>query len=367
MTILAFLQQLLPIGHPPDRLGGILDGIGNWFHAILFLPPQGTEWSKRVDALQYTEFAVFWGVGLILFAFTAFFLIRYRRRRDVDGPVPTEKVTAPLWLELGVGGSLLAFFIGVWVVGFNQYTAQVSEQPDAYEIFVTAKQWVWKFDYPGGASTAGTLVLPAGRNVRLMITSRDVIHSFFVPDFRLKRDAVPGRYQTMSFEPILVGQHEILCAEFCGDGHSRMWGRVLVLEPYDFDRWLATGQLPATVGPVGEPWVETPVNAAEPSNAPLAERGRRVAADLGCLGCHTVDGTIHLAPTWKNLWHRREVMSNGDTITVTPGYITESMMEPQKKIVKGFDPIMPSFHGAVQPSEVAAIIEYIRSLESPNG
>jgi len=139
---------------------------------------------------------------------------------------------------------------------------------------------------------------------------------------------------------------------------------VVVLPPRQWEEWLESGRQPTNQGPVGEPSVLNPADTARPVAEDLAERGQQVATQFGCLGCHTVDGTIHLAPTWLDLYGRREVMQSGDTITVDAGYITESMMDPQKRIVKGYGPIMPSFRGQIAASQTAAIIEYIRSLST---
>ena len=350
---------------------GILDRLREILHFLLALPAEATPFAAHVDDLQYVEISLFLLMGVVVFAFTGWCVLRYRRRTPLDGPMRTERVVAPRWLELAVAGTLLAMFLGWWAWGFSQYVGTQEVKGDAYEVYVTGKQWMWKFDYPEGRSTAGVLYLPQGRDVRLLITSRDVIHSFFVPDFRLKQDAVPGRYLTLAFRPTGAGRHDVFCAEFCGPGHSRMWAEVVVLPPADFQRWLDTGQAPApSPGPVGEPPVmateEPPPGRAQPTGS-LAEQGRAVAARLGCSGCHSVDGRALTAPTWLHLWHKLEVMSNGDTVRVDAGYITESMMDPEAKIVAGFTPVMPSFQGQATPADVAAIIEYIRSLGGSEG
>ena len=264
-------------------------------------------------------------------------------------------------------GSLLTMFVGWWVWGFGQYASTQVVRKDAYEVYVTGKQWMWKFDYPNGRSTAGVLYVPEGRDVRLLLTSRDVIHSFFVPDFRLKQDAVPGRYFAMSFRTEAAGHPRHLLRRVLRPGplaHVGPGGGAL--RP----RVRALGRRPdAHPGRSGGPWVsrcplttEQLPRGRELPEGDLSAQGRVVAAQKGCAGCHSVDGRTITAPTWLNLWHTWEPLQNGDSVFVDAAYITESMMDPMAKIVRGFPPIMPSFQGQVSPAETAAIVEYIRSL-----
>lgn len=350
---------------------GILDLARDVLHFLLALPPQDSAFAARVDDLHFVEIVSFWVIGLALFGFTGYCLVRYAHHGPEDLPVRTPRVTAPLWMEVAFVAVLLSMFLGWWVVGFVQWTDTQAVHDDAYEVYVTGKQWMWKFDYPEGRTTAGVLYVPQGRNVRLLLTSRDVIHSFFVPDFRIKQDAVPGRWLSVGFLSEAVGPHDVLCAEFCGPGHSRMWGRVVVLPPDRFDRWLETGRVPEeAAGPVGEPSVTQPApRPAEgtPPGSSLARQGAEVAASRGCFGCHSTDGTVVLAPTWRNLWGRTERLQDGDSVRVDAAYITESMMDPLARVVAGFDPIMPSYQGQITPRESAAIIEYIRTLSQGGG
>lgn len=311
---------------------------------LLALPAEASEYARSVDRLQYVEFAGFWVLGAVTLLSAAYFAARWFRRGDEDPPETTPEIRAPLWLELGLGGFLLAGFVASWVVGFGQYVDARNAPPDTYEIRVTAKQWVFKFHYPGGRTTAGVVYLPAGRAVRFHLTSRDVIHSLFIPDFRAKMDAVPGRWNTLVIGPAQPGRHQILCAELCGAGHSRMEARAVILAPDDFQRWLETGEAPDVEGD-------------------LVGLGQRVALERGCTRCHTADGTPDLGPSWQGLFGRDEVMEGGDTVRVGPAYLTESMMTPSARIVAGFPDSMPSFEGRLTSGEAAALVEYIRSLQ----
>lgn len=214
---------------------------------------------------------------------------------------------------------------------------------------------MWKFAYPSGSHTVDTLYVPVERPVRLLMTSRDVIHSFFVPEFRVKHDAVPGRYSSVWFTATKPGTYHILCSEYCGTDHSRMRGEVVALSSGDFDRWLGQD---GGGGPA-DPELRS-VDGQEPS---LAQRGITLAAKHGCLRCHTLDGAPHIGPTWRGLYGAHVPLESGGEVLADAAYLTESMMDPQLKLHRGFGPVMPSYIGYLQPGEVSAIVELIKSLE----
>ncbi len=353
------------LAEPPSALSDFLGAAGNLLHRLLLLPPQASAHARSLDSLHYFEFVVFWAIGFVVIGASAWFVLRYRRR-STDGEAPrTREIRAPAWLELGIAFALLGMFMLWWMIGFSQYRERYDPPDDAVEIYAVGRQWVWKFSYPGGPESVGTLYLPVGRPVRLILTSRDVIHSLFIPAFRIKQDAVPGRYTSIWFEPVETGRYRLMCAEFCGDGHGRMWAEVVVLPADRFDRWLE-GYPPdiAEEPSAGEPGVIAPGAAVGPNRLTLPGRGQAIAAEKGCFSCHTTDGSRHLAPTWLGLYGARVPLSGGDTVVADPAYLTESMMDPQRKIVEGFDPIMPSFQGRLTPAQAAALVEYIRSLRS---
>jgi cytochrome c oxidase subunit II len=318
------------------------DALDWLYRLVLFLPAQASAQARSIDTLQYFEITVMTGIAFVLAAAAGFFAWRYRRRPGVTrAPVHLARS-----LELSVYGGLLLFFIGLWVVGFRQYRAMETAPGDALEIYVTAKQWVWKFSYPEGVASAGVLALPADRPIRLLLTSRDVIHSFYVPAFRLKRDAVPGTYTSIAFRPTLVGRYPILCAEMCGVGHARMSGEVVVLPADRFEAWLH----------------DRPDQPAVGASGSLVDRGRRAAVEHGCFACHTVNGAEYLGPTWKGLYGSRVALQDGSEVLADESYVTRSMMDPLAQIVKGFAPVMPSFRGQIDPADTAAIIAFIKSL-----
>jgi cytochrome c oxidase subunit 2 len=214
---------------------------------------------------------------------------------------------------------------------------------DATTIVVTAKQWMWKFTYPNGRDANDVLTVPVNRPIRLLMTSRDVIHSFYVPQFRIKHDVLPGQYVTTWFEATKTGEFDIFCAEYCGVNHSRMLGRVVVLSEADYESWLRSED-------------------AAPQGSDLAQRGVAVMTRRACVACHTLDGQPHVGPSFARLYGRVVHLDGGRTTVADDAYLTRSMMEPNADVVAGFKPVMPSYVGVLTPGEVGALVELIRSL-----
>ncbi len=365
-----------PIFPLPDSLHTVLETLNRIYRTVLMLPPQASTMATRIDVLQYVEVSIYTAMCILYYAFAAYFLVRYRLRPGRDhGPL----IHAPVLVGAYSVG-MLGLFLAFWLAGHFQYRDIRTPPAGAVDVYVTAKEWIWKFAYTDGGSSVGVLYVPVGQPVRLLLTSRDVIHSFFVPAFRLKQDAVPGTYNTMWFEATQPGMYEILCAQMCGTGHARMWGVVAALGRADYDEW-RRGEppvLPAWVVGAGardlpgisrEPVTDANLaGAATPGTSPLlsaVELGRRAAATNGCLRCHTPDGQPHIGPTWLGLYGSSVALAGGATATVDEAYLTESMMDPTAKVVAGFAPVMPSYQGILAPADVAAILEYIKSLRDP--
>jgi cytochrome c oxidase subunit 2 len=210
---------------------------------------------------------------------------------------------------------------------------------DAIPIYVVGKQWMWKIQHLEGQREINELHVPLGRSVRLTMTSEDVIHSFYVPDFRVKQDVVPGRYSTLWFKPTKTGKFHLFCAEYCGAKHSGMTGWIYVMEPQEYQAWLSGG-------------------AAEGS---LAQSGQKLFQDLACANCHKPDGSGR-CPRLVDLFGKPVLLADGRTITVDEAYIRESIMNPTAKIVAGYQPIMPTFQGLVTEEGVLQLVEYVKSL-----
>ena len=305
----------------------------------LYLPPQASTIAHRIDVLHYTVIGAAFVVAFIAFAFVAYVLYRYRER---PGHVVPKRQPSRHGLEIGFASVTLAAFLVWWLVGYGQYRDLHTTPPGAIRMHVIAKQWMWQFVYPNGANSEVDLRVPVGTPVEVLITSRDVIHSFYVPAFRVKQDAIPGRITSMWFEATEPGTFEILCAEYCGAGHSRMRGRVIAMMPFDYAHWLDGHVAPD-----------------------LASSGEKLAVAYGCMRCHTIDGTPYTGPTWRGMYGSRVLLATGETVIADDAYLTESMMDPAAKLHAGFANIMPSYLGILSGPEAAAIVEYIRSLREP--
>lgn len=305
------------------------------FRNALYLPPQASSVSRGIDYLHYTVIGAAFAVATLTFLLIGYFLIRYRERPGVTAPRPP----FPRKLEIMIAAGTLGVFITWWVVGFAQYRELRTVPADAIRIHVVAKQWMWQFVYPNGSDAEEELRVPVGEPIELLMTSRDVIHSFYVPAFRIKQDVLPGRVTSMWFEATEPGTYEILCTEYCGAGHSRMRGRIIAMAPADYARWTG-GLIPRD----------------------LVETGEAAAVRYGCLRCHSVDGTPHLGPTWLGLYRKSVELANGTRVIADDAYLTESMMDPMVKMVAGYQPLMPSYLGVLDGADAAAIVEYIRSL-----
>jgi cytochrome c oxidase subunit 2 len=320
---------------------------------LLLLPEQASTVSREIDLLHYVVIGTSVIGSLVVAGFAAVFLYRFRRGahrprrrlRDAAGAPgdghALHTLRVPVRLELGMIGLLLAIFLGFWVVGYRQFMHLSTPPQGTVDVYVVGKQWMWIFSYPDGTASNGELHVPVGRPVRLLMTSRDVIHSFFVPAFRVKHDVVPGRMTSLWFEAKRPGTYDVFCTEYCGTDHSRMRARVVVMTPSDY------------------------AEAAERrrrETGSLAAIGERTAVERGCLRCHTVDGTPHVGPTWAGLYRAEIPLEGGGTAIADEAYLTESMMAPATRIHRGFVPTMPSYFGILSAGETAAIVEYIKAL-----
>ena len=323
---------------------------------ILFLPEQGSAYAQQVDALHYFVITMtmlgFAGVASAVI----WFVIRYRRRSENEA---TTRVEPRAIHEVLFVGGPLALFLLWFAIGFPLFVRLQTPPKEAMDVYVMGKKWMWKFAYAGGPNGVDTLYVPAGRPVRLLLTSRDVIHSFYLPSFRVKQDAVPGRYTQTWFQADKPGRYEIFCAEYCGVGHSAMLGELVVLPAAEFDAWLDEARRSAAVAGAQDSTQQDPSPVTT-----LVDQGRKLSAEYGCFKCHSVDGTRHIGPSWLDLYLRKEPMEDGSTLVADEGYLTESMMDPRVKVVKGFQAVMPTYQGRIPGPEIAAIVEFIKSLRT---
>ncbi len=315
------------------------------------LPIQGSEIAARWDHLYLFLFwlSVFFFVlvvgGMIYFA------IKFRHQKKHQ---PTY-ITHNHLLELiwSVIPTIILMVIFVW--GYSVYHAMITPPDDAYEVRVIGKQWFWQFQYDDGRMTVDKVFVPVNKPVKFIMSSEDVVHSFFVPNFRVKQDVVPGMYTSVWFEATVPGRHQIYCAEYCGTRHSLMLADLYVLEPEQWIAWKAGKKL-------------TGISEAGGGNPPssggdLVDQGRKVTTVKGCVACHSDDGSPKVGPTYKGLFGAKVELTNGSTVIADENYIRESIENPQAKIVKGFGPVMPSFKGLINEEEMNAVIAYIKSVK----
>ena len=304
------------------------------------MPPQGSEFAGEVD---FVYMALFW-LSVVLFIGIAYpavyFAWKYRYKPGRVTPHQTHNT----FLEILWSVLPLLLCVGIFFWGVNGWMKFNVAPGEAMEIQVTAKQWLWTFEYPDGSRTVNDVHVPVNKPVRFVMTSDDVLHDFFVPDMRVKHDIVPGRYTQVWFTPTVLGLHTVTCAEYCGKGHSDMQAKLTVETEDKFKEWIATG---------GTEWMNyTPV-----------DWGKMQREEKGCATCHSVDGTKGQGPSWKGIYGKMETLNDGKTVLVDDAYIRESMMFPQAKIVKGFDPIMPTFQGLLHEQDIRGLTAYIKSLK----
>jgi cytochrome c oxidase subunit 2 len=249
--------------------------------------------------------------------------------------------------------TILALGVYVWASRLYFDMLRVPADPNALEISVVAKQWMWKFQHPEGQREVNTLHVPVGRRVKLQMISQDVIHSFYVPAFRVKQDVLPGRYTAAWFEATKPGQYHLFCAEYCGTQHSGMTGTVFVMEPANFERWLADAAARARAPAQG------------PSAGPqtMAGAGEQLFQRFGCISCHRPDGSGR-CPSLVGVFGTQVQLESGQTVTADATYVRESILRPTAKVVAGYEPVMPSFEGQVTEEQIMQLIAYIRSLGS---
>jgi len=305
---------------------------------IPFLPEQASNFALEVDLLYFFLIALtaFFSIAIAVAAFV--FMLKYRRRRNDEVPAQIEGA-----LKLEIAWTVIPFLISMFIFawGAKLYYQMYKPPAEALEIFVTGKQWMWRAQHPDGQREINALHLPLGRRVKLTMTSEDVIHAYYIPAFRTKMDVVPGRYTTSWFVPTKPGTYHLFCAEYCGTQHSGMIGSVIVMEPADYQTWLAGG----------------------PKSASPAADGQKLFASLACNTCHKEEDGGR-GPKLAGAYGKPVKLATGTSVVVDDAYIRESILTPQAKIVAGYTPIMPTFQGQVSEEQIAQLIAYIKSLGS---
>jgi cytochrome c oxidase subunit II len=274
-----------------------------------------------------------------------YFAIKYRHRKGQPDVATSSTISNRVLEGIWIGVPSLAV-AAIFFYGYTVWEDIRTVPQGAEEITVTARQWLYEFEYPDGRRTINEVRVPEGQTVKFNLTSADVLHGFYLPAFRIKQDAVPGRYTYVWLKAVKAGDYDIYCTQYCGVGHSQMRATLIVMPKAQYQQWYQ--QEIATAEKV----------------LPLADRGKAVVIKLGCLACHSTDGSVKIGPTWKGLYGSKVTLSGGNTVTADGDYIRESILDPGAKIVKGFPNVMPTFKGIIKDDEITAVIAYLKTLST---
>ena len=299
-------------------------------------PPTASAYASQIDFL-FVSLLVIAGltVGLV-FYLLLFFANKYRHGSNADRSGTTKKT----WrFEVSWTVATLLIFVGLAGWGADIYLKLYNPPADALQIFIVGKQWMWKAQHPGGQREINALHVPAGQDVRLVMASQDVIHSFFIPALRIKQDVVPGRYETMWFRADKVGRYHLFCAEYCGTDHAHMGGWITVMNPREYADWLQ----------------------AQGGQQTLAAQGEQLFRRYGCSGCHEPGGTVR-APNLHGVFGGPVPLSDGSVVIADEAYVRDSILDPKGQVAAGYAPVMPTFAGQVSEDDLAKLVAYIESI-----
>lgn len=314
----------------------------NLAHANKLMPTAATDVASKVDSLYNFLLVSSFIACVILIGGMIYFAYKYQRK---SVHAKSAYITHNTFLEFLWSFIPLVIFLAVFAWGWIIFHEMRKMPDNALEIHVRGKQWAWEAEYKSGVKAANLIKVPINRDVKLILSSMDVIHSFYVPSFRIKQDAVPGRYTALWFRANKLGEFHIFCTEFCGTQHSGMIGKLHVVPQEEFDQWLE--------------------DESKFSTLPLAKKGEKLFQLKACSGCHSVaDKTVKAGPALYQKFGSQENLSDDSTITVDEQYIRESVLNPSAKIVKGFAAgVMPAFQGQLSEDELSALIEYLKTLK----
>jgi cytochrome c oxidase subunit 2 len=310
------------------------------FENLPFFPEAASTQAGQVDALYFFLVAVSaFFAGLIAILVTVF-AVRFRRRRqdEVGAAIHGSIALELLWTIIPLGIAMVMF---VW--GAKVFFHLTRPPKGAMEVYVVGKQWMWKLQHMDGAREINELHVPIGQPVKLIMGSEDVIHSFFLPAFRVKADVIPGRYNTLWFTATKPGRYHIFCTQYCGTKHSNMIGWVTAMEPADYQAWLSSSA----------------------SGLTMADNGAKLFQDLACSSCHAEGPAGQRGPSLRGAYGKPVQLASGQTTVMDDAYVRESIVNPQAKVVAGFQPIMPTYQGLVDEDQLLQLIAYVKSLGGP--
>ena len=299
-------------------------------------PPQASSGSHEVDFLFFALILVSLFFIAIIFLPILFFSIKYRRGSPADRSNPS---TGSNLLESGWTLGAVVLSLGLFGWGALGYFHLERRPANAIDVQVVGKQWMWKIQHAEGKREINELHVPVDRTIALTLTSQDVIHSFFVPAFRVKQDVVPGKYTGEWFKPTRIGEYHIFCSQYCGTQHARMIGRVVVMQPAAYEKWLKSGE----------------------QTESIVLAGQRLFHDRGCSGCHAPNSKFH-APLLEGLYRKPVPLADRTIATADDQYLRDSILQPAKQISAGYDNIMPSYSGHLSEEEIMALIAYLKAI-----
>ena len=307
---------------------------------VPFSPPQASTLAPQIDLLYLYLISVTIFFVCVIFSVALFFTVKYKRRHpdQIGVPLHGSLVLELTWTIIPL---LIAMSMFLW--GSVLFFKSFRPPQNAEEIYVVGKQWMWKIQHPEGRREINELHVPLGHPIRLKMTSEDVIHSFFVPAFRVKMDVVPGRYTSAWFEATQTGSFHLFCAEYCGTKHSGMIGKVVVLQEEDYQEWLASGREPSV---------------------PVSISGEELFKKNRCDTCHH-DNSGALGPNLAGIYGKEVQLADGRKVTAGDDYIRESILKPGSRIVAGYAPVMPTYQGQLSEEQIFQIIAYIKGLGEP--
>lgn len=309
---------------------------------FFLMPPQASTISGEIDWLFNVILWICSIVTIGVIIAMAYFVKKYGAKSRIANEKAEKTSEHNTTLEIAWSVIPLVITIAFFVWGFKGYVNLRTIPRDSLEVQVTAQKWSWLFEHSGFASAE--LHVPVNTKVRVIIRSTDVLHALWIPAFRTKMDAVPGRYTDLWFEATQTGTFPIHCAEYCGRSHSDMWSQVVVHTQADFEAWKKAEQ-------------------DKNDNTPPVALGAKLAQERGCFSCHTIDGSPSVGPSWKGLFGARQNYTDGSTVVIDENHLKESIEDPQAKIRVGFPPSMPTFKGQINDKQITGLVEYIKSLK----
>ncbi len=308
-----------------------------WLTHFPLFPPEASKIAPEADALFFFMVLVsLVGLTLVILLVVSFSLLYHKKRNPQATQIEGSTLLEATWTIIPLGLFLIMFVWGS-LLYFRIYTPPAN----AMNIYVVGKQWMWKAEHPGGQHEIDALHVPTGRAVQLTLISQDVFHSFSIPAFRVKREAIPGRYTTVWFEATKPGTYHLFCTQYCGTNHSQMIGDIVVMTPDDFKKWLDSST----------------------SGSSLAQNGERLFASLSCNACHNSTPQAR-GPNLAGVYGSRLTLANGQSVTADEAFLRQAILNPSEHVTQGYAPIMPTYQGQISEDGVIALVEYIKNLNS---